>query len=412
MRRAYGQTFAIDELEDIYSSAWIGTLRALESRQHELDDEDVRRYLLTAVANQASKEIRRRRRKPVAPLEAAGEVPEGAPSPEETAASHEAGAVAKDVLSSLPPRRRAVMLLRYGWGLDPAEVCSAVKGLSARAYRKEITRGVDEVTARMKLVEEGRWCEEREPLLKSYAAGLAGPEEIRQAEMHLGHCRSCSEFVGKLTGHLHDLGGALLLPGALDGADRHFSLGDRARDGLEFLRETSVNVFSREEAGDAVAAANGLRGAGVGSAGIVAKLSVLGSGTKAAMACIGGGAAATACVAAGVAPLSVSGAPENAKRIEKPKIERVVRIEVDAEPPATAGDDPGGTQPEAPPPVAETPTAAPEPSPTEEQVLAPDTPPVTRELGVESAATPTGDGSAPQTASTSGDEAVATEFGP
>ena len=50
------------------------------------------------------------------------------------------------------------MLLRYGWGLEPSQVCGLIKGLSPRAYRKEITRGVDELTERMRAVERGSWC--------------------------------------------------------------------------------------------------------------------------------------------------------------------------------------------------------------------------------------------------------------
>ena len=64
----------------------------------------------------------------------------------------------RDVLSSLPARRRAVILLRYGWGLEPTEICVLVSNLSARAYRKEITRGIEQVIERLRQVESGDWC--------------------------------------------------------------------------------------------------------------------------------------------------------------------------------------------------------------------------------------------------------------
>src|SRR5688572_4401584 len=57
IRRAYGAAFADDAIDDIYSSAWLGTLRALERRHTELDDDEIRSNLLTAVANHASKEL-------------------------------------------------------------------------------------------------------------------------------------------------------------------------------------------------------------------------------------------------------------------------------------------------------------------------------------------------------------------
>ena len=45
----------------------------------------MRSYVLTAVANQAGKELRRRRRKPTAPLELVGGVADPADPPEELA---------------------------------------------------------------------------------------------------------------------------------------------------------------------------------------------------------------------------------------------------------------------------------------------------------------------------------------
>src|SRR6266513_1448740 len=48
--------------------------------------EDIRRYLLTAVANHASKELRRRTRRPAAPLESSHAVPDDRMLPDERAA--------------------------------------------------------------------------------------------------------------------------------------------------------------------------------------------------------------------------------------------------------------------------------------------------------------------------------------
>lgn len=412
IRRAYGSAFADTEVEDIYSNAWLGTLRALERKADSLSDDEVRSYLLTAVANQASKEIRRRKRKPVAPLEAAGAVAEVGDSLHERAERAESRELTRDLLSSLPPRRRTVMLLRYGWELEPREICGMVEGLSPRAYRKEISRGVDDLVERIKLVEEGRWCEDREPLLKAFAAGIATEDQANQAERHMTHCRSCSEFVGKLTGHLHDLGSSILLPGALEAVDGQSSLLEKARDALDGARESGAGVLSRPEASDGIAAAVGARGAGAGGIGVLAKLSAIGSGTKAALACAGGVVAVSSCLVAGVGPVSLPGATAGALEKEGRKLPRLAKLAREvrpSSPPQTAGP----TLPENPADgrqAEESQSPATEPSPPE-AVLAPETPPATAEFGAESAAQPVGSPPA-QTDAGSGQGAVAQEFGP
>ncbi len=407
VRRAFGSTFGADEIDDIYSSAWLGTLRALERKHHQMDDEEVRKYLLTAVANHASKEIRRRRRKPIAPLDAAGSVAEVADTPEDTATGNEQSRITRDVLASLPERRRAVMLLRYGWGLEPKEVCGMVKGLSPRAYRKEITRGVEEVTRRMRLVEAGRWCADREDVLTAFAAGTADDHQKLQAEQHLSHCRHCTEFVGKLSSHLHDIGSALAVPGAIGALDGSGML-ERLGDILDRGRDAMVGAGTRaDSASEAISSASAMRGGGTVGAGVLAKLAGLGGAGKLAAACLTGGVAATACVAAGLTPnpIDVGGAGDVV-----PKIERVVSrsveasdvrdvlasAEASAEPPAVS---PSESEPTSEPREVVDPVA----------VVAPTAPPTEQEFGVASGAVPA---AAPASAGGGGGGAVAQEFGP
>jgi len=323
VKRAFGNAFGADEIEDLYGNAWLGTLRALERRKDKLTDGELRKYILTAVANQASKELRRRGRRPTAPLDMARGVADGASLPDELATRREESQIARDVLGTLPARRRAVLMFRYGWGLEPREVCGLIAGLSHRAYRKEITRGVDEVSSKLRLVEEGQWCGSREPILKAYATGLADEEQRRQAEHHLAHCRHCADYVGKLNEHLHEIGSAVAwtsAAGAL-GGDRG-SFGDRLGEVAERTREAALGVFTRgggepaESAAQAAAAGAG-RGAGVGAAGSIAKLAGVGAVPKLIATCLGTGAAATACVAAGIGPVHL---PETT---EKAGIQRV-----------------------------------------------------------------------------------------
>jgi RNA polymerase sigma factor (sigma-70 family) len=437
LRRAFRGAFTDDEIEDIYSNAWVGTLRALERRHQELEDEEIRKYVLTAVAHHASKEIRRRKRRPVAPLDGVHAVPDDGLPPDETAAKREDSRVARDVLSSLPPRRRAVMLLRYGWGLEPRQVCGLVKGLSPRAYRKEITRGVDELTAKLRLVESGEWCSDREPLLKAYAAGLADDEQRRQAQQHLSHCRHCTDFVGKLTGSLHDLGSGAALPATAEAiADGRFSIVDRAVDLVHRAKDSSVGVFGRA-GGDAaqepsiqtVSVSGGARGAGAAGTGVLAKVAGAGTAGKLTAMCLGSGVAATACLATGVVPARLPGLGNDGSKppTSPAKVERVghaahmqaARLGApyeddtstvpapDPDPPPTTTTTAVQPRPPAPPPVTTVQTTT-----TVADPIAPSAPPSEQEFDVASAATSSGGGGTPSSGGGGSGSAVQQEFGP
>ncbi len=306
VRRAFGSLFSDAEIEDIYGNAWVGTLRALRNRAPALSEQELRKYVLTAVANHASKELRRRGRRPTAPLEYAREIADTQASLDERAASNEQSRLAREVLSTLPERRRAVMMFRYGWGLRPEEVCGLVKGLSLRAYRKEITRGVEEVSAKLRVIEQGRWCEDREPVLRAFATGIADDEQERQAEQHLAHCRPCVEYVAKLSGQLREIGSALVLSQAVRVVDvdslsiveRVGAVAGKARDavlgrGIPDAPDAAVSQL---------VSSGSSRGAGGAGAGILGKLAAFGAAPKIITGCLAGGAAATACVAAGIVP--------------------------------------------------------------------------------------------------------------
>jgi RNA polymerase sigma factor (sigma-70 family) len=436
-RRAFRGAFTDDEIEDIYSSAWVGTLRALERRHQELGDEEIRKYVLTAVAHHASKEIRRRKRRPVSPLDGIHAVPDEGLPPDETAAKREESRVARDLLSSLPPRRRAVMLLRYGWGLEPQQVCGLVKGLSPRAYRKEITRGVDELAAKLRLVESGEWCSDREPLLKAYAAGLADDEQRRQAQQHLSHCRHCGDFVAKLSGNLHDIGSAAAVPATVGAiGDGRLSIVDRATDLVQRAKESTIGEFGRM-GGDAapdtsvqtLSLSGGARGAGAAGTGILAKVAGAGAAGKLTAMCLGGGVAATACLATGVVPTRLPGLGNDASRPESPpaKVEQVGRpnhvqasrlgapYEADASPEPAPAPNPSPTTTttavQPPPPAPPPPTTTVQEVTTAPEPIAPSAPPPDQEFEVASAATSSGSGGSSSSGGSSG-SAVEQEFGP
>ncbi len=313
IRRAFGSAFAPEEIEDVYANAWTSTLAALRGREDEMDDGELRSYLLTAVANHASKEMRRRRRKPTGALDdshAQVVFDRVQPSPDEHASGSETGSQARDVLASLPPRRRAVMLLRYGWGLEPREVCRLIEGLSPRAYRKEITRGVEQMIARFRQLETGEWCASREPLLRDYVAGVADADASRQAREHISHCRSCNELVGKLSEGLHELGGGAAIWATVAGT-LHLhtgSLAERLAAPFERLRRlVTSSGEAATQASSGGAATTGGRGVGGAGAGLLAKLGGAGAGGKLALACLGAGAIGGACVAGGVVEVPGTG---------------------------------------------------------------------------------------------------------
>jgi RNA polymerase sigma factor (sigma-70 family) len=427
IRRAFRGAFDDDEIEDIYANAWLGTLRALERKHDQLSDEEVRKYVLTAVANHASKELRRRSRRPTAPFEAVHAVSGDDLSPDEQAAKLEDSRVTRDLLASLPPRRRAVMLLRYGWGLDPRQVCRLVKGLSPRAYRKEITRGVDELTAKLRMVERGEWCADREPVLKAYAAGLADPEQQRQARQHLSHCRRCADFVGKLSGHLHDIGASVAAPSALEGiSDDRLSLAGRVGDLVHRMRESAGGALggrpsdgAEEIASQAASVSTSARGAGAAGAGVLAKLAGLGTAGKLAAVCLGGGAAATVCVAAGIVPADLSGIGSGSKRTapnDHPAHERSAHPsprDSGQSLSAQSGDEPPGPpSPVSDDEVVDDQTSEPPPAPEPPPPIESSAPPAQQEFGVASASPGYTASPGAPSSDDGGGSAVQQEFGP
>jgi RNA polymerase sigma factor (sigma-70 family) len=379
--RAYGRALGDEEIEDVYAAAWAATLAALRERGRRMEEGELRAYILTAVASHASKELRRRSRKPLQPLEVEREqrTTDGhLPLPDEIAIGSEARSVARDLLTSLPERRRAVMLLRYGWGLSPREVCALIPGLSPRAYRKEITRGVEDLIDGLGRVDSGEWCDQRRTLVRDLVVGTADEEARRQALEHLGHCRACAELAARLRHDLHDAGSALGLAsvaGCIGGSAGLFgSLGALGVGVKSALTGAAERI---ESAG--TLAAGSVKGSG---AGLFANLAGVGGATKAAVACIGAGAAATACVAAGVVPgispeaeRPVSKPPEAGRTLQRDRADRpraamasvlelsgAVREQPESEPsppdPPPA-DDPGPepsvqpAEPVTPPPVEE-----------------------------------------------------------
>ena len=217
VRRAFRRAFDDHEVEDIYSNAWLGTLRALAQPPREAErrgDPQVRARLPSRTTRARSFVAAGGGRPPRSTLSTRSRTT-GCPRMNARRSSS-TGGLTRDLLSTLPPRRRAVMLLRYGWGLEPSSGLRLVKGLSPRAYRKEITRGVDELTEKLRLVERGEWCADREPVLKAYAAGLADPDRSARRSSTCPIAAIARISSARLSGHLHDVGASVAVPTAAE----------------------------------------------------------------------------------------------------------------------------------------------------------------------------------------------------
>ncbi|MGI8726953.1 MAG: RNA polymerase sigma factor [Solirubrobacterales bacterium] len=335
VNRTYAAAINAEEIEDVYANAWTSTLKALGGRERHMPDHELRSYVLTAVSNHASKEMRRRSRRPVSELKEAyaGTVADShQPAPEELAVGAESQTVVRDLLTSLPPRRRAVMLLRYGWGMAPKEICATVPGLSSRSYRKEISKGVEELIERLGMHESGEWCRSREPLLRDYVAGVGGEEVKRQAGHHLAHCHSCTEMVGRLSGQLHDLGSTLAWTSIVSTVgEQKLSIADRIGAGMDRARDYTAGILDRgegaTETASTLASSGGTRGAGTAAGGGV--LAAIGGGGAKLAAICGGTAATGACVAAVALPTGIG--PFGADEPDKAKVERKAKQTSSAE---------------------------------------------------------------------------------
>ena len=283
------------------------------AKARRLSDEEIRSYLLTAVANHASKELRRRSRRPTAPLEAIHR-PRRPPLPDERAASSR---TRESPATCWPPPASATRgdapALRLGARATPG--LRAGEGPFAAGLPQGDHAGVDELTEKLRLVERGEWCADREPVLKAYAAGLADAEQQRQAraapialpplrrvrrqaQRPPARHRRLARGVGAVM-RSTTVASRLRTGWAIWSTECGIG-GQRSRQGPRRRRRRGRQPKPR-----ACPAAPGApaRRARVS----LAKLAGFGTAGKLAAVCLGGGAAATVCLAAGLVPAELPG---------------------------------------------------------------------------------------------------------
>ena len=187
--------------EALYHEAYAAMLeleRAGRLDPAEMHPRQLRAYLAKAAVRNALDERKRAETRLTVPLGPAAEnrADTARPVDERVAGALDAQPIT-ELLAELAPRQRAIVQLRFALELEPVEI-QGLLGISARAYRKDLERGVRHLAGRYELVREGRWCESRRSLVLAYVAGIAGPRKALAARSHLAACPGCARMAGEL----------------------------------------------------------------------------------------------------------------------------------------------------------------------------------------------------------------------
>lgn len=122
-----------------------------------------------------------------------------AATPDDVVIDREIIAIAREAISTLPPRDQRIFRLRYQFALSPEEVREQLQGLSARAYRRRIEKGNANVLEAFEEITSGHQCKRMEStLLRLHAAGAASPRQEEAVELHLAHCSGCKQTYSRL----------------------------------------------------------------------------------------------------------------------------------------------------------------------------------------------------------------------
>jgi RNA polymerase sigma factor (sigma-70 family) len=228
----------------------------------------LRGYLVQTALNKALDEGKRAERRYGAPLgDTALEQPDATEAPEDVAAASIDAARVRELLTELPPRRQAVIKLRFLFERTPEEI-QRFLDISPRIYRKEIERGLRQIAGDYELVQSGRWCESRQDLIRAYIAGVADPARARQAREHLANCPGCAHMAAEMRRAATRVGAAVpAVPGIpRDSAlDRALELASSARealgDGFATAKQQALSLVARGDPSAAQYAASARPGA-------------------------------------------------------------------------------------------------------------------------------------------------------
>jgi RNA polymerase sigma factor (sigma-70 family) len=293
-----------EEAEDIFAATFERIMRKRDPAREGFGPAQTVALLKKACRQKLIDERRHRGVLQIVPLGDASNRPDRtSEDPAEAAAEREAASIAREAISSLPERDRALFFQRHQLGLSPEEIMRRNPGLSRRTYRKIIQRANARALEAFEEIGSGARCAEmRREQLRRYVAEEAREEEIRLIGAHLRRCRGCRLEVARLRGHLHELAtglAALLTLGHARGGllgDVPARLLDAAGRGGEAL--AGATQAARERLRELVLrAALSSSSGGESAAGQLTGI----AGTKVASVCVTGAITAS-CLAAGVVP--------------------------------------------------------------------------------------------------------------
>jgi RNA polymerase sigma factor (sigma-70 family) len=296
------------------------------------------------------------------------------------------------VLRWLSPRQQHVLAL-WADGTEAKQIAGHL-GASERAIRKDLER-IRAVTRQHVIARAGHGCREGENLISRYSFRLAGPEEARDAHLHLARCGHCGVFYMRLELWREEVlakAAAMLPLTAVEQA--HPGLLERAlhnaADGLSTLKQhaSDAGAQAKQQLADAASQAKQQAAAGYSRAIEYTPLASArpGAAATAIAGCLAlGGGAAGYCIDKGVDPITglVDVVQRSPARPAQTPPEQRSPAEQPPDPPQLATPSPTPVppepqpepEPEPPPPAAEQPASAPAPVSALAQAAPPPAPP-------------------------------------
>ena len=224
-------------------------------------------------------------------------------------------------VSALPAMLRAVYKARFVDELSAAEASKRL-GMPRSTYFLRLNQVVK---AAHDALEPKRFAWIQERAVRAYIAGARGKDYELGAKLVADDPSAAA--LARSLGRLHETL-AFGLPALAISHSADPSLIERLGYLAAALRERLPGGGGAgEQSAATLAASGGTRGAGVASAGALAKLASLGIAGKVAIGCVGATAAATACIAAGVTPWEGTAQDKPPKDVTAP-------IEAEVEAPA------------------------------------------------------------------------------